>query len=688
MKRRGQRAKGIGLNRRRNAQSAMRKGLLVCGLVYFGVASAVQAQQGPTTLGAVIVTAEKSATPMNRSTAATTKLTAADLAALPNASLADVLARVPGFAVVTFDGLGRDPQLMVRGFYGGGEADYVLVMVDGRKMNLANNGTIAWETLPALTDIESIEIVRGSSSALNGDAAVAGVINIVTRRPTAPGATWRVGAESMVGLQASAAIADSASGTPFNASAGIERTNGFRDHAERTSGTFNGTMRFSSIVNASLRGAVRNFDEPGPLLESLLGDGSESDPRFRFDGGRDHEIEGVLNFNSWLGSAGTTHTSFRALARDATLVRTLPLSPDFGDTRERELRSNTYGATAQADLNANVLPVIEHATVGASLDIGSIDSRYFSGITEGQRTLDVEGDGRRTTLGLFAHFVDSPTDWLRWTIGLRTDWLHDTFEDSDASHFAFSPKAGVNMRYATNGHAWLSASRTFKAPTLDQLFDQRPIPIPFPPFSLTTSNPDLDPQHGTSLEAGIYQDATVGTGRLSLTMTLYQVAMKDELDFDLQTFKYVNIAESRHRGMETGVSLTGSTVSAFASLTLQDAISRVGDNAGNQLKAIPGQLISTGVTISPPRLGTLTLSLTRMADMFIDDANTRRIPAWTRIDAQASRAIGAYDVVLGARNLFDARINSTGFLDPSGSGEAYWYPAAGRMITLGVRHGR
>ena len=163
---------------------------------------------------------------------------------------------------------------------------------------------------------------------------------------------------------------------------------------------------------------------------------------------------------------------------------------------------------------------------------------------------------------------------------------------------------------------------------------------------------------------------------------------RDELDFDLQTFKYVNIAESRHRGAEAGLSFTGATVSAFASLTFQDAVARAGDNAGNQLKAIPGQLISTGVTLSPPRLGTFTLALTRMADMFIDDANTRRIPSWTRVDAQASRAFGAFDVVFGARNLFDTRINSTGFLDPSGSGEAYWYPAAGRVITLGIRHGK
>jgi outer membrane receptor protein involved in Fe transport len=447
-------------------------------------------------------------------------------------------------------------------------------------------------------------------------------------------------------------------------------------------------MRISPVVSAFLRSSWRDFDDPGPLLERFLNNGTGSDPRFGLDGGEDEELEAGLNFDSWLGSGGTMRTTLRGSTRKATLVRTLPLTADFGDTRERELQTGELGASVQADLDANVLPVIEHATVGATVDIGSIDSRYFSGLADGEHTLDTQGDGRRTSIGLFAHFTDSPFDWLRWTVGVRADRLQDSFEESDASHVAFSPKAGVNMRYAPTGHAWLSLSRTFKAPTMDQLFDQRPIPIPFPPFTLTTSNPDLTPQRGTSLEAGIYHEAAVGTGRLSLTMTAYQIAMTDELDFDLQTFKYVNIAESRHRGVEAGISLSGSTALAFASLTLQDAVARVGDNAGNQLKAIPGQLISTGVTISPPRSGTMTLSLTRMADMFIDDANTRRIPSWTRVDAQASRAFGAFDVVIGARNLLDTRINSTGFLDPAGSGEAYWYPAAGRVITLGIRHGR
>ena len=99
----------------------------------------------PPTLGAVVIIAERSATPMNQSTAAVTRLTAGDLSRLPYTTVADVLARVPGFAVVDFDGLGRDPQLMVRGFYGGGEADYVQVMVDGRPVLVLSGRVHAYE---------------------------------------------------------------------------------------------------------------------------------------------------------------------------------------------------------------------------------------------------------------------------------------------------------------------------------------------------------------------------------------------------------------------------------------------------------------------------------------------------------------------------------------------------------------
>ena len=172
-----------------------------------------------------------------------------------------------------------------------------------------------------------------------------------------------------------------------------------------------------------------------------------------------------------------------------------------------------------------------------------------------------------------------------------------------ASHAAFSPKAGLNVRYhksATGtGNVYFTAGRSFKAPTLDQLFDQRPIPVPFPPFSLTTSNPLLRPQSGTSIEAGVYQDGSWSSLRASASVSVYQMDMKDELDFDLQTLRYVNIGSSRHRGVEAGLVLSGPAgTSLFANYTLQAARSQSGDNTGNYLKAIPRHTLSGGASVT------------------------------------------------------------------------------------------
>jgi len=668
-------------------------------LFLLAVPGSAGSAQEPTSLGTVVVVAERAPTPMNLSTAAVTRLTSADLARFPNATLADVLRRVPGFAVVDFDGSGRDPQVMVRGFYGGGEADYVLVIVDGRVVNQVHNGTITWETLPPLSSIESIEVVRGSASSLHGDAAVAGVINIVTRRPSRGTASWRVGAESDGGVNGSAELANQFQQRDFNASVGFDRTDGYRDHASRTSATARASMRLARVLRASLGLGWRNFEEPGPLLASLRGDGTGSDPRFRNDGGEDKEWNLNFDHDGSLGAGGNLFSSFRTSGRSTDLTRTLPLSPAFGDTKDRELRVIQMGVSTQANLTPTILPPgVDRFSVGASADVATFDSRYTSTSIEGISNEHSVGEGRRGTLNAFAHLAATSTEWLRWTFGIRADYFNDSFDESAAppaegfsannSHFAFSPKMGINVRYAASGRAWISASRTFKAPTLDQQFDRRPIPVPFPPGEVTTSNPDLEPQRGTSAEVGLYHDLTVANARVGVTLTLYEITMRNELDFDLQTLRYVNIARSRHRGTEAGLNISHGITSAFASVSLQNAISRAGPNVGKQLKAVPGEVLSAGVTVTPPRLGTGSLSITRMADMFIDDANTERIPSWTRVDLQVSRPVGAFEVIVGARNVLDADINSTAFLDPGGSGQAYYYPAAGRVLILGLRHGR
>jgi outer membrane receptor for ferrienterochelin and colicins len=65
----------------------------------------------------------------------------------------------------------------------------VLVLIDGRRyLGKDANGNFNLEDL-ALSGIERVEIVKGAGSALYGSDAIGGVVNFVTRRPTAEGLT-------------------------------------------------------------------------------------------------------------------------------------------------------------------------------------------------------------------------------------------------------------------------------------------------------------------------------------------------------------------------------------------------------------------------------------------------------------------------------------------------------------------
>lgn len=93
-------------------------------------------------------------------------------------NVADLLRTVPGFALSQSGGIGSQTQLRSRG----SESNHILVLINGVEANdPAGADEFRFELLAA-SDVERIEIIRGPQSALYGSEAVAGVINIITRR--------------------------------------------------------------------------------------------------------------------------------------------------------------------------------------------------------------------------------------------------------------------------------------------------------------------------------------------------------------------------------------------------------------------------------------------------------------------------------------------------------------------------
>lgn len=106
--------------------------------------------------------------------------------------LSDLLARLAGVSMVRDGGPGGRTGLRIRGAAQG----YVSVHVDGIRVDDPSSTSVATDFGHiTLDDIERIEVLRGSQSALYGGSAVGGVVNITTRRPERDGYSHSMFAE-------------------------------------------------------------------------------------------------------------------------------------------------------------------------------------------------------------------------------------------------------------------------------------------------------------------------------------------------------------------------------------------------------------------------------------------------------------------------------------------------------------
>jgi outer membrane receptor protein involved in Fe transport len=658
-------------------------------------------------LDTVVVTPDRSASTIRTSTVAVSAVPGSWIRAFAFRSVGDALALAPGIVVIDAKSLGGNPRIIARGFYGGGETDYVSAQIDGVPIAALGSGVVDWTMLPPGA-FSRVELVRGATSYMHGDAAVGGTLNALS--PLSPRElSWRAAGGSYgvadAALRASRSIGNSAAGID----ADYRQSDGYRIGDYSAASNVHAKIeRYGSA--SSLGGFIllhgRQYDDPGPLL-STTADRRSQNPFFRLDHGYERADRAGLTGTRLMGSAKLSGYIVGEYAT-ARAVKTLPLSTDFADTKLRRTRAPRLLTSGQVEIGSDVVGERGRLVAGVDASAGKLTSRYAD-VVAGDLNAYASSDGTpspsappstasRKSLAGFLNWQLRPTTPLRFSLGARIDRIADDFTPSSGSggnsesgtHQAVSPRVALNFalptseRTATN--IFLAAGRAFKAPTLDQLFDDRRIPIPVPPFSATVSNPDLVPQRGTSVEGGLYQSWTLEQGsRIDWSAALYDEKMREELDFDITTFRYVNIGRSRHRGAELGVSAqeTGRWF-AFGNYTQQQVIAINGQFAGRQLKAIPRRVASAGFNATLWRGVTAGVVASSLGGAFVDDENLVALRGFTRFDSRLGIPVGPARVTIDLVNALDRRYDVTAFPDPAGSGSIYRYPAAGRGLVIGL----
>lgn len=157
----------------------MRKNLL---LIALGVGCIVQAQDSlkTTYLKEVVVTGSKRETPIEKSGKMIFRITGEQLAKSGAGSLADVLNKVPGIQI---NGNFGTPGTNIDYFVRGAGSKRTLILIDGVPFNDPSGIDLTYDLrLLDMSQIASVEVLRGGLSSLYGSGAAAAVINITLKK--------------------------------------------------------------------------------------------------------------------------------------------------------------------------------------------------------------------------------------------------------------------------------------------------------------------------------------------------------------------------------------------------------------------------------------------------------------------------------------------------------------------------
>ena len=139
------------------------------------------AQAAAPELPNVVVTANRVAQPLTDVLADVTLLDEQQVRDSGAVNITDLLARQPGLELSRNGGPGTTTSVFMRG----AENRFTAVYIDGIRVDTQATGGAPWEAI-SLDQVERIEIVRGPAAAVYGSDAIAGVIQIFTKKGDGP----------------------------------------------------------------------------------------------------------------------------------------------------------------------------------------------------------------------------------------------------------------------------------------------------------------------------------------------------------------------------------------------------------------------------------------------------------------------------------------------------------------------
>jgi TonB-dependent siderophore receptor len=593
-------------------------------------------------------------------------------------SIPDLLKNLEGIYMYDASGVGIAGRVNMRGFWGG-MSTHQLVLIDGITQNKGKDKLVNWNLIP-LDNIERIEIVRGPASALYGDNAMSGVINIITKKPADISETKVSASYGSFNTQ-NYSLSSSRTFERLGYYLGIsgKLTDGFREYCDYNSIYLDGKLDYSINDMQKLKLYLDyNIEKSGPhpwtISESLIEEdrrqarlGSENDES------KNKKISASVSHLLDISNALDIKETFYYRDGKEESFYTSGSTEEY--TTEQLEDENTYGLPLQLNTNPEIFGIEHFLTIGIDLERNYLQYEEYAAPYQVRGDLQKNYSVIRDKIGPYIQDEIKIFVPLKLTLGMRYDLVTFDFTDyieednSKKSEMSkITPMCGIMYNYQENSGAYANYTRAFRTPTLGQMFTYG-----------SYSNPDLNPEEATSYEVGIRHRFN---DYLRTSISLYWMRLDNEIWYDFAASKYMNYGKTSHKGVETRLDykiiegLTG-----FVNYVYTRAKNESGNHEGKDLTNIPLHKGSFGLKLETKFGLKANLIVTRFGDSYIDSNNEDKLAAYTIADIKVSYEIRRWTAFLAVDNLLNEIYNSHGY---KSSGVRYFNPAPGETFTAGL----
>lgn len=452
------------MNGLRGKKRCMRQTALCFGasfLIFNGTGFAAEqvSGKGAFNLDEIVVTGTKSEHTL-QDTPVTTHLITKEEIKQSNAQTAgDVLRWVPGVYVKS-NGFARDAVNIA-----GLPDKYTLVLIDGQRQTGRHANAVDLSNIPAEM-IERIEVIKGPSSVLYGSDAVAGVINVITKKNVEKGyasGTASYGSGDTIDAQAS--FGDRQDKLSYAFGVGNHSSNQMGDGYEYDAKNMLSNFQYDLNPNNRLDLNLNAYNEKSDYLDDT-----------KFNGGIG--LESKFGESSNLKLKFTDHLADRKDIRPGQTPRDWDYDNKAGEVQYSQMATKHQLVTLGSEYRQNNLE---------STEVGKKEENTVSG------------------------FIQDEIDLFDSSLFLV---LADRVDHHDMWGTESNPKGSIMYKFSETDKLRFNAGRAFLAPALDQLYRIQPHQhIAY----WIIGNPDLQPETSVGYSVDLdHQWGKMLLGRVSL----------------------------------------------------------------------------------------------------------------------------------------------------------------------------